>query len=210
MAWEAQVPSVGGGIDPSLEAIVALRPDLVIRFGGPQDVRTTPRLDDLGIPHLAIRPDGIEDVLGAVTLLGRLTGHGREADSVAAEIRSTLDEIRNEARNIPEVRIAYVLGGSPPWVAGPGTYIDELIRLAGGTNVFSDLGTLYGAVSPEEFVARRIDVILVPAGSTFDRALARGTPVQEVDPDLEIPGPDVARAALSIARILRATAATLR
>ena len=98
-----------------------------------------------------------------------------------------------------------MLGGTPPWVAGPGTYIDELIRLAGGINVFSDLESLYGAVSPEEFVARNIDLVLLPRGAAFDRAMAHGAHVAEVDPGLEIPGPGVAEAARDLADILQAS-----
>lgn len=202
-AWAAGIPSVGAGLEPSLEAIVAVHPDLVIRFGGPQDVRTPARLDDLGIPHIAIRPDGIDDVLHTVRLLGRITGHQQAGDSVADAIQATLDRVRESARGSTPVRVAYILGGTPPWVAGPDTYIDQLIRLAGGTNVFSDLGSLYASVSPEEFVAREIDLILVPAGATFDRRLAHGTPVAQVDPALEIPGPGVGQAAEEVASILR-------
>lgn len=202
-SWAAGIPTVGGGIEPSIESIVAARPDLVIRFGGPQDVRTPARLDDLGIPHLAIRPDDVDGVLAAIRMLGRITGREQAADSLVGRIRAELDAVRDAAADAPAVRVAYVLGGDPPWVAGPGTYIDELIGLAGGVNVFSDLGSLYAAISPEEFVARDIDVILIPRGGTFDRAAARGIQVIEVNSDFEIPGPGVADAAHDIARILR-------
>jgi iron complex transport system substrate-binding protein len=100
------------------------------------------------------------------------------------------------------VRVAYVLGGDPPWVAGPGTYISELMTLAGGTNVFSDLGRLYAPVSPEELVERDIDVVLLAAGSTLDRALVQGSRVVEVNGDVERPGPDVGRSARDVARAI--------
>lgn len=202
-SWAADLPSVGGGLEPSIEAIVAARPDLVIRFGGPQDVRTPSRLDDLGIPHIAIRPDGIDDVMETVRLLGRITGHPAEADSVDAAIGAVLDSVRAAARGRAPVRVAYVLGGEPPWVSGPGTYLDELIRLAGGVNVFADLGALYSSVSPEEFVARDIDVILLSEGATFDRSLAHGARIREVGSWVEVPGPAVADAARTISGLLR-------
>lgn len=202
-SWTEDLPSVGGGIEPSVESIVAARPDLVIRFGGPQDVRTAARLDDLGVPHFAVRPDGIDDVLRIIRQLGKLTGHTAEADSLAASVARQLDEVRAAAKDMPPVSVAYVLGGEPPWVAGPGTYLDELIRLAGGTNAFSDLDALYAAVSPEEFVAREIDVVLLSRRGTFDRRLAGDARLVEVGDVLELPGPGVAEAAREVQRILR-------
>jgi ABC-type Fe3+-hydroxamate transport system substrate-binding protein len=98
--------------------------------------------------------------------------------------------------------VAYVLGGTPPWVAGPDTYLDELIRLAGGENVFADLGKLYGAVSPEEFVAREIDVVITPRGSRFDRRLAPNARFVEAAAAMELPGSGVTEAALQMERAL--------
>jgi len=202
-SWAAPLPSVGGGLEPSVETIVALRPDLVIRFGGPQDARTPARLDELGIPHLSIRPDDIEDVFSTIRLLGHVTGRDEAADSLVSRLRRELDTVQRGAEGVPPVRTTYVLGGDPPWVAGSGTYVDEIIRLAGGVNVFSDLGSLYAAVSPEELVARDIDVVLLQKGSTFDRRLVEGTRIVEVGGDLELPGPGVAEAAREVARALR-------
>ena len=68
--------------------LVALDPDLVIRFAGEQDPRTVSRLDALGIPHLAVRPDHIEDIYLMFDLLGYATGRSEAADSVSAVIRS--------------------------------------------------------------------------------------------------------------------------
>jgi iron complex transport system substrate-binding protein len=202
-SWAASLPSVGGGLEPSIETIVALRPDLVIRFGGPQDARTPARLDELGIPHMSIRPDDIEDVFSTIRLLGRVTGRDGAADSLVTRLRRELDAVRQRAEGLPPVRTAYVLGGDPPWVAGPGTYVDEIIRLAGGVNVFSDLGSLYAAVSPEEMVARDIDVVLLQKGSTFDRRLVDGAHIVEVGGALELPGPAVVEAAREVAHALR-------
>ncbi|MDP2959205.1 MAG: helical backbone metal receptor [Longimicrobiales bacterium] len=202
-SWTAPLPSVGGGLQPSLEAIVAARPDLVIRFSGPQDTRTPAGLDQLGIPHVGIRPDRIADVLESIRLLGRATGRDAAADSLVARIESGLDSVRASASGRPPVRVAYVLGGDPPWVAGPGTYIDELLRLAGGENVFADLGTLYAAVSVEEFLARQIDLLITPDAGRIDPRVLGAAPVSEVGDALELPGPGVTEAAWTLARILR-------
>jgi iron complex transport system substrate-binding protein len=160
-SWARPIPSVGGGIEPSLEAIVALQPDLVIRFAGEQDTRTPTRLDDLGIDHMGVRPDRIEDIYGTIDLVGAAIGEPERADSLEAEIRSGLAAASAGASVFPRVRVAYLLDGTPPWAAGPGTFIDEILSLMGGDNVFGDLDALYAPVSPEQLRSRRIDVVLL-------------------------------------------------
>ena len=200
--WAAGVPSVGGGLEPNLEAIVGLQPDLVVRFAGEQDTRTPARLLELGIPLLAIRPDRIDDIYRTIELLGLAIGDQAAADSLAVTIRDALGAAEAAARSLPRLRVAYVLGGTPPWVAGPGTYIEEVVSLVGGDNVFADLDLLYAAVSPEEFRTRAIDVVLVSEAGGFDRTLAPGARVEVVGGALEIPGPGVVDAAYLIAERL--------
>lgn len=201
-SWAAAVPSVGGGIEPSLETLISLRPDVVIRFAGEQDPRTAASLDEAGIRHVAVRPDRIEDVRSEVRILGRVTGHDRAADSLLADIDRDLAAVARSVEGLPVVRVAYVLGGTPPWVAGPDTYIDEIIRLVGGVNVFSDLGSLYAPVSPEALASRPIDVVLVSGRATFDADVRPGARVEEVGALLELPGPDVAREARRVAELV--------
>jgi len=203
--WMQILPSVGGGLDPNLEEIVALQPDLVIRFAGEQDPRTPARLDDLGITHFALRPDRLEDAYTSITQLGALTGSEQAADAVVAEIRAELDALRSAVASRPRLRTVYVLGGTPPWVAGSGTYIDDILSLSGGDNVFSDLGSLYASVSPEQIRAREIDVVLVSSAGDFDPTLAPGARIVEVGGTLEIPGPGTAEAAWRLAELLHAT-----
>jgi iron complex transport system substrate-binding protein len=193
---------VGGGLEPNLETIVALQPDLVIRFEGTQDPRTPRRLDDLGIAHLSVRPDHLEDIYQTARILGAVTGHEQSADSLVEAIRSGLHELSERARSLPRLRVAYVLGGTPPWVSGPGTYIDEVISLVGGDNVFSDLGVLYSSVSPEQLLTRGVQVVLYSGAATFDTTLTPGARLADVGDALEIPGPDVVDAAYRVAELL--------
>lgn len=200
--WTRALPSVGGGIEPNLEAIVALDPDLVVHFAGTQDPRTPSRLDDLDIPHVAVRPDHVEDIYRTAELLGAVTGKSAAADSLVESLRSGLQSLSSRAAQLPRLRVAYVLGGTPPWVSGPGTYIDEIVSLAGGDNVFSDLGALYSAVSPEQLRARDIDVVLASGAGSFDARLTPGARVVDVGDALEIPGPGVVDAAYHVAELM--------
>lgn len=202
VSWAADVPSVGGGLEPSLETLVALEPDLVIRFAGEQDPETPARLDELGVAHAAIRPDGIEDILASVRIVGELVGRASAARELTSALRTRIDSVGAAWAGAPSPRVAYILGGTPPWVAGPGTYIDQLIEVAGGINVFHDLGSLYASVSPEELVARDIDVILTHGTPHLPDRLRGRVPVVEVSDVLELPGPGVARAAAEVADLI--------
>ena len=200
--WAVGVSSVGGGIDPSLEAIVALGPDLVLRFAGDQDPRTRTRLDELGIPYVTVRPDRVDDIFETAEILGRVTGHLEAADSLVRALRDGLRATSQAVSAWPRLRVAYVLGGSPPWVTGPGTYISEIFSLVGGDNVFSDLDALYSAISPEELRIREIDVVLVSVRGEYDEALTPGARVEVIGSTLEIPGPDVVEAARRVAELM--------
>ena len=200
--WIAELPSVGGGLGPNLEAIVSLQPDLVVRFAGGQDQATPSRLDELGIPHISVRPDQIEDIYTTAKLLGRATGYEAAADSLVQAIRSNLERVASLTAKLPRQRVAYVLGGSPPWVSGPGTYIHEVITLVGGENVFGDLGPLYSAVSFEEILNREIDVVLIPNEAAADPFLSQDARIEVFGPELEMPGPDVVEAASRVAELL--------
>lgn len=201
-AWARALPSVGGGLEPSLEAIVALEPDLVIRFAGDQDPRTRDRLDALGIRYVTVRPDRLDDVYETARLLGGVTGHPEAGDSLARSLREGLSETAAAVATWPRLRVAYVLGGSPPWVSGPGTYIAEVLELIGGDNVFSDLGALYAAISPEALRTRKIDVVLVSRRGEYDESLTPEARIVEIGSALEIPGPDVVEAARSVAELM--------
>jgi iron complex transport system substrate-binding protein len=195
------LPSVGGGLQPNLEILVSLDLDLVIRFSGESDLATADRLTELGIPHFAVQPDNIEDVLTVIRDLGRITDASEAADAMLRDIREALDDVVLRVAGLPEPRVAYLLGGDPPWVAGPGTYIDELMALAGGKNVFDDLGTLYGPVSMEALLDRDLDLILLSNGLTPPSPLAHVASAV-LPASVEIPGPGVGEAARDIARLI--------
>jgi len=195
------LPSVGGGLQPNLEILISLDLDLVIRFAGDSDLATAERLTELGIPHFAVQPNGIEDVLTMIRDLGSITGASDAADTMLREIRKALDDVARRVATLPELRVVYILGGDPPWVAGPGTYIDELMAVAGGKNVFDDVGPFYAPVSMEALFDRNLDLILLSNGLTPPSPLAH-VPSAVLPSSVEIPGPGLGQAARDIARMI--------
>ena len=110
----AGLPSVGGGLQPNLEILVSLDLDLVIRFAGDSDLATAERLTELGIPHFAVQPDGIVDVLSIIGDLGRIMGTSVAADLMLREISDALDDVARRVAELPQPRVVYLLGGDPP------------------------------------------------------------------------------------------------
>lgn len=212
----ARLPSVGGGLHPSIERIVALRPDLVVRFAAEADAVTPARLDALRVRHFAIRPERIADIRAITAALGALTGRRAAADSLVHRMNAKIAAVHVAVAGRPRLRVAYLLGGDPPRVAGPGTFIHEIIDIAGGSNAFADLRAPYPAVSPEALLARNPDVIVAPEDALLPRVLTRHIPPPTPSPTraapprlvrvpadmFHRPSLDVAGAAEHLARIL--------
>jgi len=181
------LPSVGGGLGASLEAILAAQPDLVVLFHGPSDAATPARLDAFGVPYLAIRPDGIADVFRIIELLGRVTSVPASADSLRQSLESELEEIRTASAGRWHPEVAILLGGNPPLVASQGTFLHELVVLAGGRNALDAQGDLYTPTSVEEILRRTPDLLLLSEGAVLPNALGH-LPVRRLPAEVQIPG----------------------
>ncbi|HEY0018488.1 MAG TPA: helical backbone metal receptor [Longimicrobium sp.] len=159
------VASVGGALDPSLERLVALRPDLVIGWhsAGANPVRD--RLREMGIPFLAVRTTDTTDIYRTLGVLGRVTGRDASADSVTAAVRAQLAAVRASVAGRPPRTAFYVIGDEPLMTAGPGTFTVQLMEIAGGRTAFPDATGQPQYVSMEELVRRQPEVILLPVGA---------------------------------------------
>jgi iron complex transport system substrate-binding protein len=188
-------------LDPNPEALLLLEPDLVIRFDGQADPAALDRLRDLGLPTISVKLNEVADVRAMIERLGSITGSEARAGELVEEMDQAIGEVRRMVADRPPRRVAYVLGGNPPWVAGPDTFIHEILTAAGGENVFSDLEAQYGPVSPEEFLVRNIELLMAPEGVEV-LVPTSDIPLVRVSPALELPGPDLARAIREVAELL--------
>jgi iron complex transport system substrate-binding protein len=186
--------------------VLTLRPDLVIRFAGQQDPVTPAALDERGIAHLAVRPDRVGDVRAIVLQLGDVMDRRSAADSLVAGLDHALAEVRRRVAGQPRKRVAYLRGGTPPWVAGPNTYVADLLDASGAENAFADLGDLYAPISLEELLTREVDAFVVARGTEVAPRLAQRAPVLEVSRDIESPGTALGRSAEELARVLHPAA----
>lgn len=159
-----QVPTVGDGLNPNVEAIVARHPDLVLLYRSPHTDAAAQQLAGLGVPTLVVRHDRLADIARTARLLGRATGRDAGGQTIGRTIDSLL------AQPLPPVRakLAFIVWDSPPIVIGAGSFLDELARLAGAENVFHDIATPSATVSIETIVARDPDWIAVVKDSAGD------------------------------------------
>ena len=164
----ASVANLGPGINPNLEALVAARPDLVILYNSAQHAAVASRLRALSIPAVRINTDALSDVPRVGALLGRLTGHAAQADSVGEVFDSALASASQDSTAGPRPKVLLLVWEQPPMTIGRGSFLSELIERAGGGNLFADVVTSSGPVSIEAVSARDPDLILTttdgPAG----------------------------------------------
>lgn len=164
-----EVPSVGEGIRPSAEAVVARRPDAVVVYAGQSNSGSIRRFEELGIPVLALEHNTIPQLMRNIERLGALAGRASAADSLAAAVREELRRVADAVAGRRRVPIYYDLWPDPPRTVGAGSYLDSLITVAGGRNVFGDLEGPSPRVSLEAVVERQPEVIVSPEGGGGER-----------------------------------------
>lgn len=155
----AAVPSLGEGFPPSVEAVAAARPDLIVLYHSPGNASAAARLRALGFPVVRLRTDRLADVARAARLLGRITGARAAGDSVAARLEAELAvERRPGGRPVPVLLLAW---DQPIIALGAGSFASELVELAGARNVFADVPGPSAPVSLEAIAARKPAAVLL-------------------------------------------------
>src|SRR2546427_83362 len=151
------VPSVGDGMPPSVEAVAARRPDLVVLYRAGPNVTAAEQLERLGIRTVLLDLNLLEQLGPAARRLGVLTGHSRAADSLA----HVLDSLASQPPVSSTRSVAFIVWDNPAIVIGAGSYLDRLAALAGARNVFHDVGSPSAQVSIETIAPRHPDFVAV-------------------------------------------------
>jgi len=165
----AALPKIGGVSDPDVERIVALAPDLVLctTDGNPRDkVRA---LEEMGIPCFAVAPQDLDAVFTAIERLAVLLGAADRGRAEAGALRRRARLARSAFDDAEKPAVLFVVSTAPIIAAGEGTFMDELVRLAGGRNAAARFSGRYPRLSVEGLVAARPDVIFVAGMSGVER-----------------------------------------
>ncbi|ASJ10784.1 iron ABC transporter ATP-binding protein [Thermococcus sp. P6] len=157
----ANITRVGGyGKYANLEIIASLNPDLILADGYSMSI-----LEDLEkiAPVVIIDPKNITDIYRSIELLGKITNSEEEARRVVADMKAEVDYVTSMVAGEPKPKVLFITWWNPIWVPGNGTFQDDLIRLAGGENVFHDVNG-WAQVSMEQVLERDPEVIILSSG----------------------------------------------
>jgi len=157
------VTKIGTYIQPNFEAILGLQPDLVIIQENP--IRLAQKLESLRLRVLELNHMSIQDIYASIETIAEVAGVPERGQALNDSIRRQLDEIRRRASPLPKRRMMFIVARTPNTVrgltaAGSASYLNELIGVAGGENVFRDAIAPYPKVSLEEVLARNPEVIV--------------------------------------------------
>ncbi len=155
-------PKVGGFFQPSMEKIVDLNPDLVLTNGSVEYVMT--QLDSLGITYIVLDPKDIDGILKNVELVGKVTGAEKEARELIKGMQADISNIVAAVKDAPRVKAFYLFATTDlnnPWTAGPGSFVDCLITMAGGENIAAQALSAWVQFSIEQIVRSDPEVIIV-------------------------------------------------
>jgi iron complex transport system substrate-binding protein len=159
---------VGGYINPSLEKIVALRPDIVIGIAE-GDLKTfVDKLAKLKIPVYITNPKNVSEVITSIQNIGEVTRSTPSALRLTQSMKERIQAIRTKVQGRPQPRVLHVLNFDPLISAGKGTFVDDLIRLSRGRNIAETAQGKYPRFSLEEVLAVDPEVILLASMQSND------------------------------------------
>jgi ABC-type Fe3+-hydroxamate transport system substrate-binding protein len=193
--------SVGLPQTPSIETIVSLHPDLVLGDGVMSRMETMERLKKLGIPVFMVAPHGIEGIYRSIASIGQALNRDQAARELIGKLRTREAAVRQRANGKPRISILMPLWYDPVTTIGKQAFITEIIEIAGGHSVTSDLAQEWPQVSLEAVLARKPEALLLVRGSRMSAEqiltrpgwsnlpAIRNKRIYYVDDRIEIPGP---------------------
>lgn len=152
---------IGGFADPSLEKVVALKPDLVLATGMHQQL--LPQLEEAGLKVLVLNPDKMEGIFDDMRMVGRAAGVESKTNELVEDLADRVDTIRQKVAKIPSKerpKVYYELWNEPLMSVGKNTIIGQMIEIAGGQIITGDCTEQYPQISEEVIIARNPDVMV--------------------------------------------------
>ena len=168
-------PTVGNYLDPDLESLIAIQPDMVLVVDN--DERMADMLTDLGLNYRSYANDSIREILQSIEDLGALVGHPDEAQRMIDRFQSARMDVTSRLEGVERRSVALVVGRNTGrlqdiYVAGRGNFLSEMIEIAGGANIFSSREIVWPQVGVESFIGGNPVIII-------DSTLAKGATDEE-------------------------------
>jgi len=160
-----QKPSIGLPLSPSMEAIVAQHPDLVLGSGDLNVLESAGSLQRLGIPVFMVDPHGVDGIYASILSIGKALNRETAADTLVAQLRTRVELVKARVAGKPKLRVLMAIWYDPVMTIGKKAFIGELIEAAGGRSVTDDIAQEWPEISLESIVSRQPDALLFIKGS---------------------------------------------
>jgi iron complex transport system substrate-binding protein len=157
-------PSVGDLINPSIETILSLHPDLVIGTQPKGPMEVTDQLERAGIPIFLVSPHGIAGIFQSIESVGRALNRTPQADALVHSLQQRIDAVKARTKGLTAPRVFMPIWYDPITTIGKNAFITEVIEAAGGRSVTDDLSTEWPQISMEVVLERAPDALLLVRG----------------------------------------------
>jgi iron complex transport system substrate-binding protein len=164
------VAKIGDTMHPSIERIIALKPQLVLVSTASQLEAFTRQLDEQKIAVYVTNPRSLDEVFHSIETLGDLLGHHDGAASIVADLRHRAAAVEVAMRSVKPVEVFYQVSGEPLYTIGREAYLTDLVRRAGGVSVTADVPGAFPRFSDEAALAARPEAIILPSGGSMGTA----------------------------------------
>jgi len=161
-AQAAKRPKIGTFWQPNIEAIVALRPQLVVSLDFVQQRQAVRRLERMGYHCITLNIDRLDELFDAIDKIGKATQTQENAGQLVDDIEQRLERFRNPDSADRKVRVLFVVQRRPLRVAGRDTFINDMIELAGGENAIGPTLHKYPPIGAEQVYTSGAEVIIEP------------------------------------------------
>ena len=161
-----QLPSIGGMLNPNMETVVSLNPDLIIHQPGNQRLRNN--AISVGIKTLEVRMGNLEEIFESIKIFGDALNCQEQANKLTLQLTTGIAFYQERIKGLPKKDVLLLLGDSSDpgrdlYAAGPGTFLNELLNLSGGKNIIGDSPSRYPKLS-KEYIIEKSPEIIIEAG----------------------------------------------
>ena len=165
-----KVAKIGDTLHPSVERIIALKPQIVLVSTASQLEAFTKQLDQQHVAVFVTNPESLDDVFRSIQTLGDLFGEHDRAATVVAELRKRADAVEAATKQVKPVKVFYQLSDEPLYTIGRESFVTDLVRRAGGVSATADVPGAFPRYSDEAALAARPDAIILPTGGPMGDA----------------------------------------
>lgn len=154
-------PRIGGFVNPNIEKIVSLKPDLIIATRDGNRMETIHRIEELRFPVFVIDSKGLDGVMKTINSIGDIVLRQDESSKIVGDMMARKEKVVRLTRSLSKPKVFFQIGYAPMITAGKGTLADDLIRIAGGRNISEDESVSYKPYSIETILSKAPEVIII-------------------------------------------------